>query len=126
MHERDKRSKRHYGETPKEPPKPRKSMIMQTPVLVLNASYEPINICAARRAIVLVLKGLAMPEEENGHFLHAARLRFRHPATGKPMELRSLLPPELVTALRSAAGTDSTFVAPDPLEYFGFFADDDP
>jgi hypothetical protein len=74
MHEREKRSKRHYGETPKEPPKPRKSMIMQTPVLVLNASYEPINICAARRAIVLVLKGLAMPEEENGHFLHAARL----------------------------------------------------
>ena len=64
MHERDKRNKRHYGETPKEPPKPRKSMIMQTPVLVLNASYEPINICAARRAIVLVLKGLAMPEEE--------------------------------------------------------------
>ena len=59
MHERDKRNKRHYGETPKEPPKPRKSMIMQTPVLVLNASYEPINICAARRAIVLVLKGLA-------------------------------------------------------------------
>src|SRR5258707_4277316 len=47
-------------------------MLMQTPVLVLNASFEPINICAARRAIVLVLKGLAMPEEENGHDLHAA------------------------------------------------------
>ena len=28
---------------------------MQTPVLVLNASYEPINICGARRALVLVL-----------------------------------------------------------------------
>ena len=27
---------------------------MQTPVLVLNASYEPINICGARRALVLV------------------------------------------------------------------------
>src|SRR5229473_1441452 len=27
----------------------------------------------ARRAIVLVLKGVAMTEEENGHFLHAAR-----------------------------------------------------
>ncbi len=24
---------------------------MQTPVLVLNASYEPINICGARRAL---------------------------------------------------------------------------
>src|SRR6266498_3136267 len=47
---------------------------LHAPVLVLNASYEPINICAARRAIVLVLKGVAMTEEENGHFLHAARV----------------------------------------------------
>jgi len=41
---------------------------LHAPVLVLNASYEPINVCAARRAIVLVLKGVAMTEEENGHF----------------------------------------------------------
>ena len=34
---------------------------MTAPVLVLNASYEPINVCAARRAIVLVLKGVAAP-----------------------------------------------------------------
>jgi 23S rRNA pseudouridine1911/1915/1917 synthase len=62
------------------------------------------------------------------HFLHAAWLRFRHPATGEPMELKSLLPPELVTALVSAAsaGTDESFSATDPLEYFGFFRDDDP
>jgi len=26
---------------------------LHQPVLVLNASYEPINVCAARRAIVL-------------------------------------------------------------------------
>ena len=31
------------------------SHILQMPVLVLNASYEPINICGARRALVLVL-----------------------------------------------------------------------
>ena len=37
---------------------------LHAPVLVLNASYEPINVCAARRAIVLVLKGVAMTEEE--------------------------------------------------------------
>jgi 23S rRNA pseudouridine1911/1915/1917 synthase len=60
------------------------------------------------------------------HFLHAAWLRFRHPATGTPMELKSLLPPELVTALSSAAGPDVSFAATDPLEYFGFFRDDDP
>src|SRR6476469_2225151 len=90
MHERDKRNKRHYGETPKEPPKPRKSMIMQTPVLVLNASYEPINICAARRAIVLVLKGVAMTEEENGHFLHAARVALRVPSVIRLLEYRRI------------------------------------
>ena len=38
--------------------------ILQMPVLVLNASYEPINICGARRALVLVLKGIARTEEE--------------------------------------------------------------
>ena len=59
------------------------------------------------------------------HFLHAAWLRFRHPATGTPVELRSLLPPELVTALASAAGPDASFKGTDPLEYFGFFSDDD-
>ena len=36
---------------------------LQKPVLVLNASYEPINVCAARRALVLVLKGVASAEE---------------------------------------------------------------
>jgi 23S rRNA pseudouridine1911/1915/1917 synthase len=67
---------------------------------------------------------ITMPPKR--HFLHAAWLRFRHPATGAPVELRSLLPPELVTALASAAGPDTSFGATDPLEYFGFFADDDP
>ena len=33
---------------------------LHRPVLVLNASYEPINICAARRALVLVLKGVGV------------------------------------------------------------------
>src|SRR6516162_2223936 len=45
--------------------------VMQTPVLVLNASYEPINICGARRALVLVLKGVARTEEEHGEILVA-------------------------------------------------------
>ena len=46
---------------------------LQKPVLVLNASYEPINICAARRALVLVLKGVASAEEESMHAIHSAR-----------------------------------------------------
>ncbi len=52
---------------------------MQTPVLVLNASYEPINICGARRALVLVLKGVARTEEEQATELHSARLRMAMP-----------------------------------------------
>jgi 23S rRNA pseudouridine1911/1915/1917 synthase len=67
---------------------------------------------------------ITMPPKR--HFLHAAWLRFRHPLTGVPVALRSLLPPELRTALASAAGPDVSFTGSDPLEYFGFFADDDP
>ena len=63
---------------------------LHAPVLVLNASYEPINICAARRAIVLVLKGVAMAEEENGHFLHAARLTVRVPSVIRLLEYRRI------------------------------------
>ena len=60
--------------------------VLHAPVLVLNASYEPINVCAARRAIVLVLKGIAMTEEENGHFLHAARIAIRLPSVIRLLE----------------------------------------
>ncbi|HEY9791327.1 MAG TPA: HNH endonuclease [Candidatus Obscuribacterales bacterium] len=38
-------------------------------VLVLNASYEPLNICSWRRAIVLILKGKAESIEHNGKML---------------------------------------------------------
>ena len=93
MHEMGQRGRnkaRHHGEQAHESPKPHKSLLMQTPVLVLNASYEPINICAARRAIVLVLKGLAMPEEENGNLLHAARITMRVPSVIRLLEYRRI------------------------------------
>jgi 5-methylcytosine-specific restriction endonuclease McrA len=63
---------------------------MHAPVLVLNASYEPINVCAARRAIILVLKGVAMTEEINGHFLHAARVCMRVPSVIRLLEYRRI------------------------------------
>ncbi|HXB20762.1 MAG TPA: HNH endonuclease [Candidatus Solibacter sp.] len=88
--ERGRNKSRHHTEPPAEPPKGRKGLLMQTPVLVLNASYEPINICAARRAIVLVLKGLAMSEEENGHLLHAARVTMRVPSVIRLLEYRRI------------------------------------
>ena len=63
---------------------------MQTPVLVLNASYEPINICGARRALVLVLKGVARTEEEQGAVLHAARMRIAMPSVIRLLEYRRI------------------------------------
>src|SRR3954465_3529413 len=63
---------------------------LHAPVLVLNTSYEPINVCAARRAIVLVLKGVAMTEEENGHFLHSARFSMRVPSVIRLLEYRRI------------------------------------
>ena len=56
------------------------NQMLQMPVLVLNASYEPINICGARRALVLVLKGIARTEEEQGLTLHAQRNRIVMPS----------------------------------------------
>jgi 5-methylcytosine-specific restriction endonuclease McrA len=63
---------------------------MQMPVLVLNASYEPINVCAARRAIVLVLKGVASAEEISGHTVHAARRGFHLPSVIRLLEYRRI------------------------------------
>ena len=63
---------------------------LQTPVLVLNASYEPINICGARRALVLVLKGVARTEEEQGSELHSARLRMAMPSVIRLLEYRRI------------------------------------
>ncbi|PWT94848.1 MAG: HNH endonuclease [Candidatus Melainabacteria bacterium] len=40
-------------------------------VLVLNASYEPLNICTWRRAVVLLLKGKAEQIEHNGKLVYA-------------------------------------------------------
>ena len=40
------------------------------------------------------------------------------------IELRSMLPQDLVQSIVSAAGTDVVFGDTDPLEYFDFFRDD--
>jgi 5-methylcytosine-specific restriction endonuclease McrA len=63
---------------------------LQRPVLVLNASYEPINICAARRALVLVLKGVASAEEETMIAVHSARAHVRLPSVIRLLEYRRI------------------------------------
>lgn len=44
---------------------------METSVLVLNASYEAINICNTRRALKMVFKGTAQTEEASDAVLHS-------------------------------------------------------
>jgi len=49
-------------------------------VLVLNSSYEPINVCTERRAVVMIFKGVARVEEHNGHLLHSAKISMHAPS----------------------------------------------
>ncbi len=63
---------------------------LQKPVLVLNASYEAINVCAARRAIVLVLKGIAATEEHTAEQVASARMRMPLPSVIRLLEYRRI------------------------------------
>ena len=69
-------------------------------VLVLNASYEPLNITSWRRAIVLLLKGKAEQLEHNDRIMYAdvpfptvIRLRYyvRVPYKEIPLTRRNIL-----------------------------------
>ena len=55
------------------------------------------------------------------HFLHAAWLMFRHPATGQTMDLRAPLPDDLRASLVAVAGSQVDFADSDPLEHLGFY-----
>jgi 5-methylcytosine-specific restriction endonuclease McrA len=63
---------------------------IERPVLVLNASYEPINVCAARRALVLVLKGVASAEESSQQHIRSSRSVFRLPSVIRLLEYRRI------------------------------------
>lgn len=69
-------------------------------VLVLNASYEPLNLTSWRRAVVLLLKGKAEQLEYNGQLIYAdfplptvIRLRYyvRVPYKEIPLTRRNIL-----------------------------------
>ncbi len=50
------------------------------PVLVLNQNYEPLNICRARRAVVLLYRGKAEMLENGSGFIHSANATFPLPS----------------------------------------------
>ena len=49
-------------------------------VLVLNATFEPINVCSVRRAVVLLLKEKAEVVERGAWELHSERTTLSRPA----------------------------------------------
>ena len=55
------------------------------------------------------------------HFLHAAWLAFNHPVTGKPLDLRSPLPPDLAAALKTVAGEHALAEGLDALAALRFY-----
>ncbi len=63
---------------------------LHQPVLVLNASYEPINVCAARRAVVLILKGLASAEEHVASHIHSFNRAVPLPSVIRLLEYRRI------------------------------------
>ncbi len=63
---------------------------LHRPVLVLNASYEPINVCAARRALVLVLKGIASAEEMTQQQVASSRKSLPLPSVIRLLEYRRI------------------------------------
>jgi 5-methylcytosine-specific restriction endonuclease McrA len=54
--------------------------MMDLPVLVLNQSYEPLNICRARRAIVLLYQNKAEMLENGSGFIHSITYEFPVPS----------------------------------------------
>lgn len=60
------------------------------------------------------------------HFLHAAWLQFRHPVSGREIDIRSPLPDDLRRALAAIAQgslpDDALAGDLDPLAYFGFYS----
>ena len=54
--------------------------MINLPVLVLNQNYEPLNICRARRAVVLIYQGRAEMLENGSGFVHSANYTFPLPS----------------------------------------------
>ena len=72
------------------PPAHRKPAIMQEPVLVLNATFEPINVTAVRRAMVLLLKGVAQAEETNQLEIHSTTRALKIPSVIRLLAYRHI------------------------------------
>ena len=64
--------------------------LLGSPVLVLNASYEPIHVCVARRALILLLKGVASAEELSNDEVHSPSTVVSVPSVIRLLEYRRI------------------------------------
>jgi 5-methylcytosine-specific restriction endonuclease McrA len=68
----------------------RRASLMQEPVLVLNATFEPINVTAVRRAMVLLLKGVAQAEELHASEVHSSARAHKVPSVIRLLAYRHI------------------------------------
>jgi len=54
--------------------------MINVPVLVLNQSYEPLTVCRAKRAVVLIYHGKAEMLENGAGFIHTVSDSFELPS----------------------------------------------
>src|SRR5438034_2360756 len=59
-------------------------------VLVINASYEAVNVTSARRALTLVLGGKAVVEEVSAHVVRTSRIAIPVPGVIRLTKYRRL------------------------------------
>ena len=64
--------------------------VMQLPVLVLNATYEPVHVTRVRRALVLMLKGVAQAEEITATEIHSTMRTLQAPSVIRLLSYRHI------------------------------------
>jgi 5-methylcytosine-specific restriction endonuclease McrA len=64
--------------------------LANTPVLVLNASYEAINVVSAKRAFTSVMKGIAVVEQPSDKTIRTGRLTLHVPSVIRLLEYRRI------------------------------------
>ena len=71
-------------------PATRRPSVIQAPVLVLNATFEPVHVTGVRRALVLMLKGVAQAEEIGMLEVHSPSKNLKVPSVIRLLTYRHI------------------------------------
>lgn len=64
--------------------------LKRMPVLVINASYEPVSITTARKAFTLIMKGAAIVQEPSDVTIHTSRMTLPVPSVIRLINYREI------------------------------------